>query len=265
MQHVASSNSILELANPRSCVAVAERVGVPVPRFSKKNVSPCCAVEASGRVVRYVAGSRVPGLCEVECGDLGRCEVEILDVGFNVGFGAFVAGGAASALHENQLPHCFGSGCLLRESGDWIANGKAVEQTGEGYETFRDGDVVSIALGSAGGAPFMAVKRVRALKDGTVAVADLGTMAQPGAEDGVAGLRPFVFLRGLESAALRLRPAREPWRFGRPADEDYPEQFALAAAEVDRAATAAVGFQFPGELLEAVLAFNEWCDFFHHE
>ena len=42
----------------------------------------------------------------------------------------------------------------------------------------------------------------------------------------------------------------------------YPAAFHGAALALDEAATAKVGFSFPAELLEAVLAFNDWCDFY---
>ncbi|KAH8055211.1 ATP binding protein [Aureococcus anophagefferens] len=107
--HVSSSGDILSLADPSSDPSLAERVGRVLPRFSRQNKSSNCTLEAQGRVVRYAAGGKAPALAEIDV-DGGRCELE--------------------------LPHCFGGGCLLRESGDWIAGGRAVASTGESYETF---------------------------------------------------------------------------------------------------------------------------------
>ncbi|KAH8088658.1 ATP binding protein [Aureococcus anophagefferens] len=227
--HVSSSGDILSLADPSSDPSLAERVGRVLPRFSRQNKSSNCTLEAQGRVVRYAAGGKAPALAEIDV-DGGRCELEVLDCGF-----------AASRRPERslrgaagQLPHCFGGGCLLRESGDWIAGGRAVASTGESYETFRDGDVVVL----------------------TIRGSELDQACGP--RDGGA-LRPYVFLRGLEGAAAALRPrgALAPRRRAA-----YPAAFHGAALALDEAATAKVGFSFPAELLEAVLAFNDWCDFY---
>ncbi|KAH8058844.1 ATP binding protein [Aureococcus anophagefferens] len=218
--HVSSSGDILSLADPSSDPSLAERVGRVLPRFSRQNKSSNCTLEAQGRVVRYAAGGKAPALAEIDV-DGGRCELEVLDCGFALGFGALVPNGPCAARAAGQLPHCFGGGCLLRESGDWIAGGRAVASTGESYETFRDGDVAT---------------------------------AGP--------LRPYVFLRGLEGAAVALRPKRGPWRAAGGDRAAYPAAFHGAALALDEAATAKVGFSFPAELLEAVLAFNDWCDFY---
>ena len=250
--HVSSSGDILSLADPSSDPSLAERVGRVLPRFSRQNKSSNCTLEAQGRVVRYAAGGKAPALAEIDV-DGGRCELEVLDCGFALGFGALVPNGPCAALAAGQLPHCFGGGCLLRESGDWIAGGRAVASTGESYETFRDGDVVVLTL--RGGE--LSIKRVRPVCGGAV-VTELGAVAQATAGP----LRPYVFLRGLEGAAVALRAKRGPWRAAGGDRAAYPAAFHGAALALDEAATAKVGFSFPAELLEAVLAFNDWCDFY---
>lgn len=267
MFHSHSATSILALADPTSGVSIASRYGaeakgVPaevLPGFSRSNASSSAVVLGGARVVRHMAGERAPALCEIDCGDESLCEVAVDDVGFEFGVGAFAAGGVCTQLQRGSLPHCFGDGCLLQSSGTWIANGRAVEATGDGYETFFRGDVVRARVSVDDDGPVLSLERVRPTRAGRAVVKALGALAFPAR---ATQLRPFVFLRALDGsapAAARLLAPKPAFRFGITQDE-FPEEYEEAASLVATKCSAA-----PGDVVEEIMAFLEWSDFFPRE
>ena len=131
--------------------------------------------------------------------------------------------GICAALRGGGLPHCFEDGCLLNEGGSWVAAGKVLASTEEGYETFRDGDILRLTCDRKGA---FAVERIRAKR-----VTFLGAISMPGA----GRLRPFVLPPAPETACVRLVAPQKPWRL-HDRRRTYPEEYEAAAAPIERPA-----------------------------
>eukprot|EP00629_Pelagomonadales_sp_RCC1024_P008902 CAMPEP_0119288602 /NCGR_PEP_ID=MMETSP1329-20130426/37561_1 /TAXON_ID=114041 /ORGANISM="Genus nov. species nov., Strain RCC1024" /LENGTH=219 /DNA_ID=CAMNT_0007289385 /DNA_START=147 /DNA_END=803 /DNA_ORIENTATION=- len=218
MRQNLSSDSILDLNDLKAGPLAPAAPKTFGPAFSRSNCSASAVVAGHGRLLIAQRGEP-PALVEIDL-DEGNCaEVDVRDQGFRLGFGAFRAT-KAFRLNTGGLPHFFGDACLLRESGDWIAGGRTVSETGRAYTTFKDGDVVRMSLRDDA----LRVDRVRA-----GVVAHLGTLAPPGGGP----LRPYVLLQALSSAAVALAAPRAPWSCS---PQSYPAAFKDAAELVDRAA-----------------------------
>ena len=246
MHRVTSATSVLSLDDLEDDAAKA-------PRFTRRNYSPAAIID--GATLRHRRGAGAPALCEIvlgeaRCelvGDPDACEIELVDVGFRLGVGAVRDRGICAALRGGGLPHCFEDGCLLNEGGSWVAAGKVLASTEEGYETFRDGDILRLTCDRKGA---FAVERIRAKR-----VTFLGAISMPGA----GRLRPFVLLKGLETACVRLVAPQKPWRL-HDRRRTYPDEYEAAAALIDAACPA-----LPGDALEVVMAYCRWSDFFAHD
>jgi hypothetical protein len=246
MHRVTSATSVLSLDDLEDDTA-------KTPRFTRRNYSPAAIID--GATLRHRKGAGAPALCEIvlgeaRCelvGDPDACEIELVDVGFRLGVGAVRDRGICAALRGGGLPHCFEDGCLLNEGGSWVAGGKVLASTEEGYETFRDGDILRLTCDRKGA---FAVERIRAKR-----VTFLGAISMPGA----GRLRPFVLLKGLETACVRLVAPQKPWRL-HDRRRTYPEEYEAAAALIDAACPA-----LPGDALEVVMAYCRWSDFFAHD
>ena len=246
MHRVTSATSVLSLDDLEDDTAKA-------PRFTRRNYSPAAIID--GATLRHRRGAGAPALCEIVLGDArcelvgdpDACEIELVDVGFRLGVGAVRDRGICAALRGGGLPHCFEDGCLLNEGGSWVAAGKVLASTEEGYETFRDGDILRLTCDRKGA---FAVERIRAKR-----VTFLGAISTPGA----GRLRPFVLLKGLETACVRLVSPKKPWRL-HDRRRTYPDEYEAAAALIDAACPA-----LPGDALEVVMAYCRWSDFFAHD
>jgi hypothetical protein len=246
MHRVTSATSVLSLDDLEDDAAKA-------PRFTRRNYSPAAIID--GATLRHRRGAGAPALCEIVLGDArcelvgdpDACEIELVDVGFRLGVGAVRDRGICAALRGGGLPHCFEDGCLLNEGGSWVAAGKVLASTEEGYETFRDGDILRLTCDRKGA---FAVERIRAKR-----VTFLGAISMPGA----GRLRPFVLLKGLETACVRLVAPPKPWRL-HDRRRTYPDEYEAAAALIDAACPA-----LPGDALEVVMAYCRWSDFFAHD
>ena len=249
MHRVISATSILSLND----MEAEKEARASAPRFTRRNYSPATIVE--GDTVRHRKGAGAPALCEIvlggakSCelvGDADTCEIELIDVGFRLGVGAVRDRGICAALSGGGLPHCFEDGCLLGESGSWVAAGKELAALDEGYDTYKDGDTLRLTCDRKGA---FAVGRIRQKR-----VTFLGAVSLPGA----GRLRPFVLLKGLDTAAVRLAPARKPWRQHR--SRDYPAAYEEAALCLEAACPA-----LPGDALQVIMAYCRWSDFFRHD
>ena len=65
-------------------------------------------------------------------------------------------------------------------------------------------------------------------------------------------------MKGLDTAAVRLAPARKPWRQHR--SRDYPAAYEEAALCLEAACPA-----LPGDALQVIMAYCRWSDFFRHD
>ncbi|KAJ1458543.1 hypothetical protein M885DRAFT_586231 [Pelagophyceae sp. CCMP2097] len=222
-------------------LAIAE---TEAPHFANASLATDADVVVSSNVLEHRGGGR-PVLAEVaSCG--GSAEVYVARAGFNLSFGALVPGAPCTDLQRGAVPHHFLGGAALRESGEWLHEGICVRDTGCGYDTFKDGDVVLLrCVGSV-----LEIDRVR----GSV-VSPLGRVAVAGAGE----LVPYVMLRGLDESKLVLEPKRP--AFSVREARRYPRPFNDAVHLVDSLARKR-GVALPTDALESVFAFVKWSDFF---
>ena len=260
MHHTTSYTSILDLALLEgSSAAEAPKARGPVFRVgdSWHNTELSCA--GGRRVVAAIVASG------------GSVEIVLHDPGFTLALGCSLRGCARADVRAGDYePHNFANGVALRESGEWLRNGRVVARCPDGYATFAEGDVVQLVVETRRNLssrvesrmqPTVSLRRVRPIKGGGFRCSLLGAFALGTAGD---QLDPYVSLRALDDAQLSLRPRRPPWSTSTAAL--YPRAFNAVAELVDHAASAALRHAaLPRELLQHIFAFAEWLDFFEHD
>lgn len=153
-----------------------------------------------------------------------RICIEVCTVALSVGVGFFKPNNVQTDLAADSLPHCWEGGCLLESSGRVVHHSRTVTNTGCGYNTFADSDLLILEQ-----RPGQDVVCYRVRHGIRRRLATLPTSLLPGNDP----IKPYIFLRGFSSKQARVcvRPSELPvWSV--PIRFQYPTDYQRAAAQL---------------------------------